>query len=433
MKLIKISIVVLIIATLILSAVVIFFNMRNNEDDVVNGGGTSTDLQENVFALVTDRDEFYLVKNIILRYLARIERIHDAELEEELRQSEREMAYNMLSDRYTREFNIDVDNIETQVFSFTEKDSANVGRILYAYLTADVKLYYISATIMNTEETNELNFLVKIDYNNETFSIYLNNYLERNDYQDIEIGDRITFDTGSIEDRVYNRYFETSVDDEELMIDYFNMFANYARYDIQRAFNLLDQEYRELRFTSVGEFESFINRNIARMNERNLDDYWIFEYDDHTMYVMRDTYGNYYIFKATSVMQFTVMLDIHTIDLPQFIERYESVNEAQRMLLNLNRVMQAINAGDYRFAYNRLSEGFRNSNFSTLESFEAYMRNTLFTNNEMRPIQFRNEGNILIYRVEITDRDNENAQPVVKTFIMRLGQGTDFEMSFERI
>ena len=63
---------------------------------------------------------------------------------------------------------------------------------------------------------------------------------------------------------------------------------------------------------------------IAKYKPLELKSYKIDKNNDYTQYVLIDNLENYYIFRETSVMDYTVILDTYTIDLPEFLEKYEN-------------------------------------------------------------------------------------------------------------
>jgi soluble lytic murein transglycosylase len=75
-----------------------------------------------------------------------------------------------------------------------------------------------------------------------------------------------------------------------------------------------------------GEFESYEEWNIyfSTIKLLELEKYLIKQRDGYTEYTLIDTYGNYYIFQETSPMQYTVVLDTYTIDIPEFVEKYSN-------------------------------------------------------------------------------------------------------------
>ena len=104
-----------------------------------------------------------------------------------------------------------------------------------------------------------------------------------------------------------------------------------------------------------------------------------------------------------------------------------------RVALNLQRFTESLNDSDFRFAYNKLAPGFRNNNFPTLQSFETYMRNTIPERFTVEHGAFRQEGDVYLQTIRFVDRNPRSEEVVEKTFIMQLGEGTDFVLSFNII
>lgn len=138
--------------------------------------------------------------------------------------------------------------------------------------------------------------------------------------------------------------------------------------------------------------------------------------------------GKYYIFKENSAFQFSIILDTYSIDLPEFIEKYESATTQEKVALNLEKVIEAINEQDYKYVYNKLNETFKKNNFDTLEKFEKYMKNNFYEENEASYLSFNEISETYTYSVKIKDAESEKYK--TKNFVMKLGEGTDFEMSF---
>ena len=102
----------------------------------------------------------------------------------------------------------------------------------------------------------------------------------------------------------------------------------------------------------------------------------------------------------------------------------------ERAGLNLQKVVDAMNNGDYEYVYNKLDETFRANNFPTLESFEQYIQNNLYTSANVEFSNYKNSGELHIFDATFTDKSNENSNAITKTFIVKLLEGTDFVMSF---
>ena len=151
---------------------------------------------------------------------------------------------------------------------------------------------------------------------------------------------------------------------------------------------------------------------------------------DYTQYVCVDQNGNYYIFRETSAMNYTVILDTYTIDLPEFLEKYNTASDQQKVALNIDRFMQAINDKDYKYAYNCLADSFKNNYFKTQAEFESYVKKNFYENSDIKYNEFKTQQDLYTYSVIFTDK--KTGEKKNKTFVMQLGEGTKFVLSFNR-
>ncbi len=130
-------------------------------------------------------------------------------------------------------------------------------------------------------------------------------------------------------------------------------------------------------------------------------------------------------------MEYKLILDTYTVDIPEFTEKYKKAKDQEKVILNLNKFMLAINDGDYNYAYNLLADNFKNTNFPDYKNFETYIKSNLFANNKFEYIEFGDQaGTYYTYKVNITDASGKSNSTITKSFIMLLENGTDFKLSF---
>ena len=80
--------------------------------------------------------------------------------------------------------------------------------------------------------------------------------------------------------------------------------------------------------------------------------------------------------------------------------------------------------------YSKLDDTFKQNYFNTLAKFETYMKQHFYANNQVKYGSFEKSGQIYVYHIRISDRNNENAQVISMKILMQLKTGTDFVMSF---
>ena len=128
-------------------------------------------------------------------------------------------------------------------------------------------------------------------------------------------------------------------------------------------------------------------------------------------------------------MNYSVILDTYTIDLPQFLEKYNSANTVQRVGYNIQKCLDAINDADYTYVYNKLDSQFKNNSYPTEKDFTNSIKSKLFETNKVSSVSSSNEGNIYVYKMVIEDKNDQTKKQNL-TVIMKLLEGTDFTMSF---
>lgn len=204
-------------------------------------------------------------------------------------------------------------------------------------------------------------------------------------------------------------------------------------YNIEEAYEKLNIDYKQAKFPTLERFQEYVEENRDRISSITISSYQRFPREDGKngyQLVAIDTNNNYYIFNVTAVMQYDVLLDVYTVDIPMFIEQYNSATDAEKAALNLQKVFSAINNKDYQYVYNKLDSTFRQNNFQTLADFETYAENTFYDNNSVGYTNYQTSGNLHIFELNITDKSNATSPAITKNFIMQLLDGTDFVMSF---
>lgn len=344
---------------------------------------------------------------------------------DKIKNNEKNYLYDILNREYIEENKITTDNILSYVDKVKEEESF-IATKMYESRNNNWYSYIIEGVKSQDDYNTKVYFIFKLDDNNLTYNIeplFLRQY---KDIKDIQI-DILDKDIAVNDNNVcnYNR-----IKDNELIIKYLNYYTNLLQKNISSAYELLDEEYRNKRFGNIQTFKNYINLNKEKILNIEFEKYAKYKYDDYTQYVCIDKNGDYYIFNETSTMNYKIVLDTYTIDQPEFIEKYNVATNEQKAGYNINKFIKSINAKDYNYAYSCLANSFKQNKFPTLKSFEEYVKNNFFENNEFEYTNGRKEGNYYIYTLNITNHSNK-LQTVQKDFIINLKENRKFEMSFE--
>ena len=109
-----------------------------------------------------------------------------------------------------------------------------------------------------------------------------------------------------------NEYIPTYVSTGDLVKIYLNDYIYKAKYDTEKAYYLIEEEYRKVKFPSISDYKNYIGRYIGK--NIKLKKYSIHKKDGYTFYNVYDEEGNIYIFKSNGVMQYTIYLDENTVE-----------------------------------------------------------------------------------------------------------------------
>lgn len=455
MKKLKILIIVVIVLIIIVSITII--NLPKNKEDrnlakeaeYYKNHTLQTTIQENTESgkLLNNASMFYTIEDCVRSYITyisldinkenpiisddgtKIYSSYNYALSSGVTsdQKKKEVIYKLLDSEYINNNSITVNNIEKYVdivnipLSFT----ANKIRVLQG---KNVDVYSVQGEIKrlsNSEFVANVSYKVTIDTYNMTFMI---EPLEENtDIDKYELKNNVE----SIESNDKNKFTYSTINETVLLQKYLSLYKNNALKDPDKAYGYLDSEYKEKKFGNLEGFKEYISKNENIINNITLDKYQKTTKDGYTQYVCIDTNGNYYIFRETATMQYTLLLDTYTIDIPEFTEKYEKADEMTKVGMNIEKIKSALNAKDYNYVYNKFNSGFKNNYFKTVEEFENYVKSNWFNNINITYNKVSEEGNTYIFQVYLSDATGKSSNVITKNFNMQLKSGTDFIFSFE--
>lgn len=420
---IMISITILIII-IILGLLINMSGLADiNNDTVLEQQKESVEPIQNIVEPVSENVDFFTVQSYIQEFIEQInmnnpvyytggERIDQSIIAK--------WTYSLLSQEYIDKNAITEENVYEYV------DNIEESLIFVPLKMNEIKLenttkyaiYGFTQTV-NNEYREDLYFILNVDNNNNTYSIEpLKNIRS---IEEIELNNNNL----EIEKNRYNTYKEKKITDEYICEQYLYIYKRLMLAKTQEAYNYLNEEYRDKKFDSLQDYTDYVTNNKDKIAQIALNAYSI----NDNRYICRDQWNNYYIFNVNGVFDYNVMLDIYTVDVKEFTEKYNSSSNENKVAMNVEKIESAINNRDYKFIYNKLDETFKNNNFKSLDEFAEYINKNFFDNNNLEYESISNEGNVYIYTIKLTDVNNEENTKTM-TIIMKLKEGTDFVMSF---
>lgn len=438
-KIIKTTCIVLIIIIIIIALVILTLklfskyipNEYHTEEEVSAMNNVNAVVQE-----VSIRNNFYAVKSCIDKfynyYFESIDYPNKKYIaDEEQIKYNKSVLYDMLDKTYIDSKNITKNNLLEKVPNITYSD-IHINTMYVSQRTPNVAIYFVYGYFNDRVNNKQKDFynVVKVDMLNKTFDMILEDLAEQQ-YGNVKVGDNIQVEEFTrIEKRENNNVFEYEIiSDEKYAKDIFDEYKQNLIYNKPLAYEQLDKEYKEKRFPTYEIFEEYLRQNGKRTVLMEIVKYQKNVFDNYTQYVGVDNTGRYYILNMKNVSSYGAILDMHSVEIPQFTEKYKEAGEIKKLEMNLDKIFDAINDKDYRYLYNKLDETFKQNNFPNVEDLEKYMKNNFFTNNSLQSSSYDKKDGIYICNVQVKNGDNQE-EGTEKEFIMQLKEGTDFVVSF---
>ena len=288
--------------------------------------------------------------------------------------------------------------------------------------------YSVYGMIKNTEtgETADKYFIVRVDTVALAFELQELNSEEYNNIDEIDL----TTDLKEITQTENNKFEYTRISNEKACRIYLQMYTELLLSDPETAYGMLEEQYKQERFSSYENFLEYIEENRTCFENTVLSEYSVNYSEEYTEFMIVDTYNNNYLVRAKSVMDYTIQLDSYTIKDEEYQEEYSKLSDLEKASINIDIFIRMLNTKDYSHAYEVLSDGFKSNYFPTEEEFKNYIKENFFNYNIATINRNTNEGEIYIYDVNLRSGAGSAAETLNKTFNVSLEEGTDFKISF---
>lgn len=344
-------------------------------------------------------------------------------------QKDSQKLYNILSEEFINKKGITVDNILNKITIYNNESTFSAKKI-YEYNNNDsISTYFVYGKVIEDTYANDnpkkqdLNIVVQLDKVNRTFYIIL-------DEKEADNGIGKNTEIVEIKNNIVNQYITPKVADTQIGMLYLSDYKEKMLEDLNTAYTLLDEEYKEKRYNTIDKFKKYIS-SIDVLNYISSVDCKVTKQDENNVYRLKDQYGNVYIIKETAIMEYTIQLDDYTLENEEFNKNYNTANSRDKGILNIDKFFKMINMQDYTSAYSVLDNNFKQNYFKTQIDFENYMKNKVFRYNKVDYKEYSNKiTDIYTYKVVLTDLTEENTNEVEFNIVMKLLEGTDFVMSF---
>lgn len=108
-----------------------------------------------------------------------------------------------------------------------------------------------------------------------------------------------------------NEYSKLYVSDAQMAAIYYNEYKNYLNDNLEKAYELVDNEYKKYKTKDFSSFKNYINSKKIKTGE--LKEYKVENNKEFVYYIVKDNKNNVLVFKTNGILQYTVYLDNETV------------------------------------------------------------------------------------------------------------------------
>lgn len=190
----------------------------------------------------------------------------------------------------------------------------------------------------------------------------------------------------------------------------------------EKAYNMLDEEYREKRFGNIENFVNYINEKANQLYNIKITQINVENSSETTIYKGTDEQGNYYHIIETDYMEYTLILDNYTM------QDYSNEDNETKIKKSAEKFILMVNSADYTNAYNLLETTFRETNFPTEQDFINYIKTNWYERNIIASKEIDENG---ICLVTIKQTLSTNSNKMQKKFKVNIEEEMDFTIEFD--
>ncbi len=316
-----ISITIAIILFLLLLYYVIFFinnnyihnsikdqsynNMNNisSDDNIANDDILTTDNEEEYyFESILNNEDYFILKSCINKYYL-ITAGYSNNQNQEDKDIYMENMYSILNKDYLEKNNIFENDVKSLMFNSNEY-YINIEDILF-FRDIDKNMYaYVVRIDLREYTTNHItinNMIIIQDRNTNSFSILPNEYIKDFDYNNIKENEKIFFHfPESIERNEFNMFGRYQADQSEFADELIKQLKEFLLYNPQKAYELLDEDFKNNNFKTYDEFKNYIeiNRNIILNLTSN--NYFMEYVDDYSIYKFKNNKNETFVIELVT-------------------------------------------------------------------------------------------------------------------------------------
>ena len=406
----------IVVVLLIIIIIILLINNTKNEQqntDIIGGGTYGDKETQTDKELVENTTVFFTVENCINDYVSYIQ------------EQDNKAIYNLLDENYVKNNKININNVKDYIENFNSNEMF-IATKMYEQRKENINTYIVEGLKDDSEYNTNLYYIVEFDINKSTYNItplFANNYKNLDDIN-------VETEAYTIKENENNVFKYYRISNEAVAEKYLNYYTKLARQNPEKAFSLIDENYRKERFKDFETYKNYSNRMSNKYDNLNIvgDSYEVLS--DSTKYILKDSENEVYTIVAKEIMNFSIQLDDYTIETDEFKKLYLSATNEAKAVTNAEKFMKIVNAKDYETAYQLLDDTYRANVFPTFDLYEQSLEASFFDNNYYSITDISEQGSYYIVTLDLKDRISSAANTKQIKIIIGLQDGTNFKMSF---
>lgn len=406
----------IVVVLLIIIIIILLINNTKNEQqntDIIGGGTYGDKETQTDKELVENTTVFFTVENCINDYVSYIQ------------EQDNKAIYNLLDENYVKNNKININNVKDYIENFNSNEMF-IATKMYEQRKENINTYIVEGLKDDSEYNTNLYYIVEFDINKSTYNItplFDNNYKNLDDIN-------VETEAYTIKENENNVFKYYRISNEAVAEKYLNYYTKLARQNPEKAFFLIDENYRKERFKDFETYKNYSNRMSNKYDNLNIvgDSYEVLS--DSTKYILKDSENEVYTIVAKEIMNFSIQLDDYTIETDEFKKLYLSATNEAKAVTNAEKFMKMVNAKDYETAYQLLDDTYRANVFPTFDLYEQSLEASFFDNNYYSITDISEQGSYYIVTLDLKDRISSAANTKQIKIIIGLQDGTNFKMSF---
>lgn len=390
---------------------------QNDLDDVNNTVNNDEINTYNKLESVTNEENYFLVKTCMEQYYK------SNNLDNPLNVIDKDVIslLNITKKNYK-----DYNNFDSPIF--------RIDRIYKQELSGDLDIYVVYHQLqIDSSNSKQTVLFIKINRTDKDFSIYPYEYLKTKNYLNLKQNDKISdisLNINKNNDNVFNDSYYNFTD-EEIVKELFSRYKFDVLLDIEHLYNIIDENYKKIKFASIEDFKQYINSNKSDLIIDSLLKYKTEENDEenYTKYVGICSSGKEYVYYTKNLMNYTILLDDYLI--VEDKENYDALLPQVQAEYCVKRVIDSINDGNYEFVYDKLNEIQKNNYYKNIKDFRNYIEKTFYSKNnyEIDTDYLILSSTVYQFNMKITDATGEEFTYRNLVMTITLKDDGDFRVS----